>query len=161
MIIRKFLKSEGEFPQGIQELVVELISKEDFPQFLEKVSNYDKNTPEFKKFNAFLIQLKGEGAKKKRFDKLVNRYSKMSDYSVSEVEENLKKLMKNRIKTAKDDYKEEITELFLLITDDGEKSAALLRRLHNMFLELGKKLKKAGYPLEAVSYTHLTLPTKA
>ena len=148
MIIRKFLKSEGEFPQGIQELVVELISKEDFPQFLEKVSNYDKNTPEFKKFNAFLIQLKGEGAKKKRFDKLVNRYSKMSDYSVSEVEENLKKLMKNRIKTAKDDYKEEITELFLLITDDGEKSAALLRRLHNMFLELGKKLKKAGYPLE-------------
>ena len=93
MIIRKFLKSEGEFPQGIQELVVELISKEDFPQFLEKVSNYDKNTPEFKKFNAFLIQLKGGGAKKRRFDKLVNRYSKMSDYSVSEVEENLKKLM--------------------------------------------------------------------
>lgn len=148
MIIRKFLKSEGEFPQGIQELVVELISQEDFPQFLEKVSNYDKNTPEFKKFNAFLIQLKGGGAKKTRFDKLVNRYSKMSDYSVSEVEENLKKLMENRIKTAKDDYKEEITELFLLITDDNQKSARLLERLHKMFLELGKKLKKAGYPLE-------------
>jgi len=142
------LKSEGEFPQGIQELVVELISKEDFPQFLEKVSNYDKNTPEFKKFNAFLTQLKGEGAKKKRFDKLVNRYSKMSDYSVSEVEENLKKLMENRIKTAKDDYKEEITELFLLVTDDSQKSAALLRRLHKMFLELGEKLEKAGFELD-------------
>lgn len=158
MIIRKFLKSEGEFPQGIQELVVELISKEDFPQFLEKVSNYDKNTPEFKKFNAFLIQLKGEGAKKKRFDKLVNRYSKMSDYSVSEVEENLKKLMENRIKTAKDGYKEEITELFLLITDDSQKSARILERLHKMFLELGKKLKKAGYPLEDNSKNWQRLP---
>lgn len=158
MIIRKFLKSEGEFPQGIQELVVELISQEDFPQFLEKVSNYDKNTPEFKKFNAFLIQLKGEGAKKKRFDKLVNRYSKMSDYSVSEVEENLKKLMENRIKTAKDGYKEEITELFLLITDDSQKSARILERLHKMFLELGKKLKKAGYPLEDNSKNWQRLP---
>ena len=158
MIIRKFLKSEGEFPQGIQELVVELISKEDFPQFLEKVSNYDKITPEFKKFNAFLIQLKGEGAKKKRFDKLVNRYSKMSDYSVSEVEENLKKLMENRIKTAKDGYKEEITELFLLITDDSQKSARILERLHKMFLELGKKLKKAGYPLEDNSKNWQRLP---
>ena len=148
MIIRKFLKSEGEFPQGIQELVIELISKEDFPQFLEKVSNYDKNTPEFKKFNAFLIQLKGGGAKKRRFDKLVNRYSKMSDYSVSEVEENLKKLINLGNIRPKETLKEEITELFLLITDDSQKSPALLRRLHKMFLELGKKLEKVGYPLD-------------
>ena len=148
MIIRKFLKSEGEFPQDIQELVVELISQEDFPQFLEKVSNYDKNTPEFKKFNAFLIQIKGEGAKKKRFDKLVNRYSKMSDYSVSEVEENLKKLINLGTIRPKETLKEEITELFLLITDDSRKSAALLKRLHKMFLELGEKLEKTGYPLD-------------
>jgi hypothetical protein len=152
------LKSEGEFPQGIQELVVELISQEDFPQFLEKVSNYDKNTPEFKKFNAFLIQLKGEGAKKKRFDKLVNRYSKMSDYSVSEVEENLKKLINLGTIRPKETLKEEITELFLLITDDSQKSARILERLHKMFLELGKKLKKAGYPLEDNSKNWQRLP---
>lgn len=158
MIIRKFLKSEGEFPQGIQELVVELISKEDFPQFLEKVSNYDKNSPEFKKFNAFLIQLKGEGAKKKRFDKLVNRYSKMSDYSVSEVEENLKKLINLGTIRPKEKLKEEITELFLLITDDSQKSARIVERLHKRFLELGKKLEKAGYPLEDNSKNWQRLP---
>ena len=51
-------------------------------------------------------------------------------------------------------------ELFLLITDDNQKSARLLERLHKMFLELGKKLERLPHNIPRGKMTEFKLAMK-